>query len=323
MRAFVRESLGAANSPELKMERLLGGMEKRGLFSLKYATIGTRTAEQTFYEREGNCLSFTILFVALAREAGLRVNYQMVNSPPVWSSVAGTIVVNNHINTVIRDRNGPDYTVDFNQLEYTGPYVRRAVSDDFALALFYNNVGAEALIDEDYERSFAYLRAAVQAYPWVASAWNNIGLLYMRHERYEHAEAAYLQALRADSRDRSTVTNLAGLYETIGEDALAEQYRRDIERHRRKNPYYHFSLAQQAYEEKDPRQALDALDRAIRLNDEEHQFHFLQGLALSDLGQEREAMASFHAARKLASADAVKRLYTEQIEALSRNAPAR
>ena len=47
------------------------------MFSLDYSEV-TRTASATFHERQGNCLSFTMLFVGLARAAGLTATYQSV-----------------------------------------------------------------------------------------------------------------------------------------------------------------------------------------------------------------------------------------------------
>ena len=67
------------------MLALIEAMEERGMFSLEYAEV-TRTASGTFHDRQGNCLSFTMLFVALARAAGsARRRYQSVEVPPTWS----------------------------------------------------------------------------------------------------------------------------------------------------------------------------------------------------------------------------------------------
>lgn len=307
MRAFVQERIRGATEPQLKLARLMAAMQERGLSSLEYSQIGTRTVQDTFHAGQGNCLSFTMLFVALAREAGLRVSYQMVDTPPAWSSVSGVLVRNNHINTLIKTGYNKDYTVDFNLAEFRSEYTRRLVSDDYALALFYNNMGAEALINEDYETSFAYLSKALQTYPDVAGAWNSLGLLYSRQGLSRHAESAYLQALKADPRDRSALTNLVALYNTTGQAELAAVYADKIDRYQKGNPYHHFFHAQQAYREQRFEDTLDRLKTAIRLKVDEREFYLLQGLAHRELGQADKAQNSLDTARR----------YEAKIETLS------
>ena len=46
----------------------------------------TRTASETFRARRGNCLSFSNMFVAMARDVGLDVQFQEVEIPPDWTS---------------------------------------------------------------------------------------------------------------------------------------------------------------------------------------------------------------------------------------------
>ena len=46
--------------------------------ALEYDNEVTRTVAQVYHDRKANCLSFTLLFVALAREAGLEAQVQEV-----------------------------------------------------------------------------------------------------------------------------------------------------------------------------------------------------------------------------------------------------
>ena len=86
MREFVATAVQGAGSPDARVQRLFWEMRRRGLLSLDYQATRTTTATETFHARTGNCLAFTNLFVALAREANLKVSYQLVDIPPVWSS---------------------------------------------------------------------------------------------------------------------------------------------------------------------------------------------------------------------------------------------
>jgi tetratricopeptide (TPR) repeat protein len=317
MRSFVRLLTEDMTSPQVKLSKLLNGMEERGLFALDYATDETLTVRETFDERRGNCLSFTMLFVVLAREAGLRATYQMVDVPPAWSSDADLLVLTNHINAVIKTPVGPHYTVDFNITEFKGHYDSHEVSDNYALALFYSNLGVEALVNKDHATSFLYLKAAIDTYPEISGAWVNLGLLYSRRGLYERAESAYLHALAENPRNRSAMTNLAGLYTTTGNEQLADAYRKRVRHYQQRNPYYHYALAYAAYQEQRFADALELLDGAIRLKGNEHQFYFLEGLTHEALGQKRNAEHSFLRAKKHAELGELKEQYDSRIQALA------
>lgn len=319
IRAFITEEIGGTNNRQLKLTRLLAALERRGLESLDYSGTTTRTVSQTFDERVGNCLSYTMLFVSLARAADLDADYQIVKTPPVWSTVNDQIIISDHINAVVRGAR--EYIVDFNLTQFKLDYQRRKIDDEQVLALYYSNVGAEALIEEEYERSFVYLREAIRTNPDIPAPWANLGVLYSRLGRYEEAEAAYLHALEADPRDNSSLTNLAALYTATGNEAEAARYWDMIHRYQQRNPYYHYSQARQAYREERFEHALSAVTRAKRLARNVHEFHWLAGLAERALGREDRAERSFSRARKLAPAryDGSNLSYDAELETLSQS----
>jgi tetratricopeptide (TPR) repeat protein len=275
---------------------LTEALEQHGMFSREFAEV-TRTAKATFHDRQGNCLSFTMLFVGLARAAGLTANYQSVQVQPTWAN-DGQVVIASHVNAVVRTAFGEETVVDFNIRAPSGDQVSRRISDTYALGLFYTNLGAEALLRGEYSASLAYLREAARVYPKIAGLWVNLGVLYSRHRRYEHAEAAYLRALEIDDDERSALANLVVVYDALGEPELAEVYRERVRGYRERNPYYHYSIAARAYERRDFEEALAALRKAVRLKPDEHQFYTLRGQAFAAIGKPRDAEQSFERARE-------------------------
>ena len=218
MRAFAAPLMNVPD-PAARLVGLRNAMLDGGLFSVEYADTFTRTARATFHERQGNCLSFTMLFVALARAVGLEVRYHVVDVPPTFNNDLGVVVVGTHVNAVIDASADRRYVIDFNAPNFREGYPSRAVSDRYAVALFYSNLGAEALSAGKYELSFASLRAALRAYDMPA-IWVNLGVLYARQGLYEHAEAAQLHALEADPGEQSALVNLVSVYSSLGEKAL-------------------------------------------------------------------------------------------------------
>ena len=240
MQAFI-EPVKSLRAPRERMHALMRAMEERGMFSLEYAEV-TRTASSTFHDRQGNCLSFTMLFVTLARAVGLQASFQSVEVPPSWSN-DGKVVVATHVNTVVRTASGQETVVDFNIRPYEGQQRKRKVNDAYALGLFYSNLGAEALLRDEYGASLVYLREAAAVRPDIAGVWVNLGVLYARHGRYEHAEAAYLRALEVDHDEPSAMSNLVVVYEALGERALAPEDRARARSYRARTPDYLLAAA--------------------------------------------------------------------------------
>ncbi len=295
MTAFVAPFAALRDSRQ-RLAGLIEALEERGMFSLDYSEI-TRTASATFHGKQGNCLSFTILFVALARAAGLTATYQSVEVPPSWTN-DGQVVIASHVNTVVRTGRGEETTVDFNIRTYQGEQQRRRVNDSYALGLFYTHLGAEALLRGEDAASFAYLREAARARSDIAGIWVNLGVLYARYGRFEHAEAAYLRAIDVDDGEQSAYANLALAYDALGEPELAAEYRERVQDYRERNPYWHYATAARAYEQRQFTDALASLRRALRLKRDEHQFYQLRGQVLAELGRSKDATQSFELARE-------------------------
>ncbi len=322
MREFVATAVRGAGSPDTRVQRLFWEMRRTGLLSLDYQATRTTTATETFHARTGNCLAFTNLFVALAREANLSVSYQLVEIPPVWSSDGEALMLNQHVNVRIhrsgRNRGARlDQIVDFNLPDYSGNYPQKPVADHVIDALFYNNLAVAAMQEGESRTAFVYFLKALRADPHAASAWANLGVLYQRHGADRHAEAAFHRSLRADRHYKVAMSNLARLYERQGETELAHAYLERIRRHQQRNPYYHFYQAERALADGDTQQALDAINRAIRMREAEHEFHFLRARVMESRGNSEAARLSLARAHEHATFAGVREAYRRKLDALN------
>lgn len=322
MRAFVATAIAGTMTAEGRLLGLLRAMLGGGLFSLDYDGELTLTARQTFHARTGNCLAFTNLFVALAREARLDVSYQHVEVPAFWSGDGDLAILNQHVNVLVRDTTGGTVfsrmqVVDFNLPGFRGGYPQWPISDGRVDALFYNNLATTAMRAQDTRTAFIYLHKALEAEAGVAPIWSNLGVLYMRSDRPDEAEGAFHRALQADPKHKPAMSNLARLYEQQGLASLAADYRERIRRHQQRNPYYHLGLAEKAYEERRPDAALASIDRAIRLRKDEHRFHYLRALILAQAGRLEASRASLERAREYASVAQVQAVYERKLRSLN------
>ncbi|MBN7799014.1 tetratricopeptide repeat protein [Parahaliea mediterranea] len=313
MRAFLREHVPDDAGDLRKVELILGAILQDGL-QLSYNNFKTYTAQEAFYSREGNCMSFTSLFVALAREAGVDVVFQEVEVPPTWSERGESWLYNLHINAVV-DIPGGQQVVDFSLENYSSEYRRQPLGDAEALARYHSNMGVHWMSEGDPRQAFLHLKRSLELSDQRGFVWSNLGTLYRRGGDLEAAEAAYLKAVALDN-EPSANSNLARLYRQLGQAELAAYYKNRVQMFRRKNPYYLFHLAEEAYARADYDEAATLLRTAIRRDGKEHQFHRLLGLVYTREGDLGAARRSFERAVALAEGRE-KENYNHKLELLA------
>jgi len=315
MRAFVADRVPARGPDGYRLRELLAGLIYDEAFTVEYADQ-TYTAAEAFRLRRANCLAFTNLFVALAREAGLTVHYQEVDVPPDWSRNGDLLVQNRHMNAVVDFGNQPEQIVDFNMADFRLNYDRRVISDERARAHYHSNVGAERLEAGDALAAFQNFRQAIALDQSFVPAWINLGTLYQRSGRPDFAEAAWRHALRLAPGELVALSNLERLFRSSGRRAEADELGRRVERHREANPYYRFEQARQAFAAGDYATAIGHLKFAIRRKANEDRFYALLGLAHQRRGELDAARRYLAMAAELAGDESLKQAYHSKLELL-------
>lgn len=250
------------------MEAILG---PRGL-ALEYADSRTKTAAETFESRSGNCLSFTLLFVAMARHLGLNARFNEVMEVISWNRRGNSVWNSRHM--IAEVWTPPSYTlVDFlPETEKRYRAVRR-ISDQRTLAHYFNNLGAEAFADGRSSEALEFFRKALAVDPTFAPAWVNQGAVYRRMGDDARSEESSLKALEVDPTEMTAASNLAQLYQATGREKEAALYRRMVQRFRQRNPFYHFHLGLTAVRDGDLEAAERHFKRAIRRRRNDPLFH--------------------------------------------------
>ena len=164
MRAFIADGVSGASTNVSRLGRLLSSLVDVGFSEAGYEPSLSQTAEETFASQRGNCLSYTNLFIAMAREAGLIVHFQIARVPPTYDAVRGVLIRNNHVNILVEGGQfyyggTRDVTIDFNLEDPTG-YPTRRVSDGYGIGLYYNNISVEQWKRGDVRAAFTYLLKA-------------------------------------------------------------------------------------------------------------------------------------------------------------------
>lgn len=243
---------------------------------LEYALRPTRDAVGTFRAREGNCLSFVNLFVGIARANRLNAFYVEVVDAQRWSYSQGTVLSQGHI-VAGMNVDGQLRTYDF--LPYQAKSYRdfAPIDDVTATAHFYNNLGAEALLEGDLEGAIRQVQLAAEIAPGFYKALNNLGVCRLRGGDAAGAEAAYRRGLDVEPDDPALLMNLLRLYQQTGRKQEIGPLLEQLDRLRVSNPFFYLFRGQEALAQGDTRKALEYMAEALRRESELPEVHI--GLA--------------------------------------------
>lgn len=312
---FLDRNIGEHSSSNAKLRSLLSAVVGEGQFDIVYDD-STRTAEETFRDQRGNCLSFTNMFIAMARQLGLEASYQEVDIPPSWSVQGQSLLLSQHINVLVDFDKNSQRIVDFNMADFDFDYDRRVIGDQRARAHYFSNIGVERMLSGDTLVAFTYFRHSLEEDITFSPAWVNLGILYRREGLPDYAESAFFVALEADEANPVAMSNLSSLYQEQGDTARADHYRELVRRHRMSNPYYRYHMAQSDFDNGDYDSAIKNLEYAIKTRKKEDRFYLLMSSSYLMKGDREEARRWMKKAEEVAVEYADKRKYNQKFEML-------
>lgn len=283
-----------------KLKRLRELMFGEDELNIHYNASVTLTASETFVVGQGNCLSMTSLFIGAARYIGLDARYQTVEVDPTWDHDGNTMVRYQHIVATGEIIGGSQYVVDFLPEFVIGDMRAKVIPDREAKALYFNNLGAEGIVDGSLDDAIKYLRFAIRLQPDFSDAWTNMGAAQRRSEQYDLAEFSYQRALQQDPGNYSALSNLGWFYQFRGRDREAAEIVERVHQYRDRNPYFHYFKGRVAFEQGAYQRALDEIQKSVKLKRDEPDFY-------TTLAQIHERIGDTEQSRKmLALADRYK-----------------
>lgn len=294
MRRFVDQVTEGKRSHDAKAEAIhkaLLSPTSEGGRGITYSAETTNTGVDAFDARRANCLSYTLLYVAMAKYAGLDVYFNEVMLPPTWDMRGDdTYLFMRHINTRVimpkafrtlsrvvdvGDARSADIVVDLEMRRYRSTYKQHRLSNDQAASQYYSNRGMELAAQGDTKAAFLHLRKALSLEENSSYIWSNMGSLYRRLGFFPEAEAVYLQGLAVRPNDYTVMHNLTGLYKAMGNKEMESFYRDRVRRHRAANPYYQYKVAQDWMADGDYSKARDSIEKALEQEKNEPRFYRL------------------------------------------------
>ncbi len=263
---------------------------------LQYDLLPTRNADETFIARAGNCLSFVNLFVAIARNQRLNPFYVEVQDYQRWNYSNGVVVSRGHI-VAGMNVDGELRTYDF--LPYKPKSYRdfNPIDDLTAMAHYYNNLGAEALMREQVDVAEPYLKIANALAPDFHKAMNNLGIVLMRNGRVPETIALYERGLSLHPDNVPLLNNLARAYQEGGRQEEAMALLDRMEALNATNPFIFVYRGELALSQDDTEAALDFMRQALRVDSEIPEVHL--GLAKVFIARGNLDRARHHVERAL------------------------
>ncbi len=311
IRNLVDRAVGPAGSEKKRTDEILNFVF--GALDLQYSLYPTKDARQTFATRQGNCLSFVNLFVGIARARRLNPFYVEVNDLQRWNYREGVVVSQGHIVAGMYV-DGELSTFDF--LPYQAKSYRdfKPITDLMAIAHYYNNLGAEALLDGDVDRAMPLLELAVDLAPDFDKAVNNHGVAMLRLGRADEALGLYEKALSLDPGNVALLTNSARAHQLLGNTDRANEILSKLEGVNKSNPYFFVYLGELALGRGELDAALEHMVKALRRDSEIPEVHLGFAKIYLALGNFEKARHHIERSLKLDATNAEARAYAGIIE---------
>lgn len=206
--------------PSQRLVMLQAAMFNPSEFTFDYDEALTLTASEAFNARRGNCLSFTVLFVAMARELGMPAFLVVVDRVPEVQKDQNVVVVNRHVVAGYVET-AKMHLYDFYENSEKPMVHRRVVDDVVASAMYHTNLGADGLRSGDLGKARRNLDIATSIAPEWPPGWINLGVTLARDGDRDAAMAAYQTALEMDPGNPSALTNMAIVYRKLGQEEAA------------------------------------------------------------------------------------------------------
>lgn len=311
---FQQQVIGQNRSPTRQLNLLVDFLFDDDGLAMEYEHDATYTVEQAYRTRKANCLTFTLLAVALAREAGLEAYAQDIEDTLVWRQEQNTIYRTTHVNAGIQIKR-QRYSIDVAWDSVIARNPPERIPDKRLLVHFYNNRVAELMAQEQLQAAAAHAAISLQLEPGYASSWSNAGVLHVRAGNQAAAERHYKRALDLEPKHAGALFNMVGFYRRIGDQEHADEYHQRLEKARLRDPFHQFLLASDYERHGDYARAAEHYRRAIRLHETEHRFYFGLARAYLQLGQARRAGRALARAQALSNG-ATQALYQAKLDNL-------
>ncbi len=296
-------------------------------FAHQFSYLGaTHTASDALAKTEGNCLSLAIVTTALARLANVPIGYQLVDSMPVFERRGGVILQGRHVRSLLHHQTQTQskFAFSFSASTLVIDYfpdksnrLVRGIPEAEYVAMYYRNLAAEALVNDDLSAAFAHAEASLKQAPLDAGSIGLLAILHRRADDVETAESIYRFGIDHADDDPTLLSNYRTLLRAQGRDTEADALTAKLRDYDAQHPYYWLGLAENLLVQGESAKAEHHYQRAVDLAPYLHEAHFGLAKARYLMGDRSAAYKALSAALRNANAQEDRGLYQAKLDALS------
>ena len=285
----------------------------------------TLTASEALEQKTGNCLTLAIVTKALADLVGLETAFQRVNSAPVYARYADVMTLSSHVRTYVYEPNvveNPELivvrraSVIIDYFPTSSDVSGYMVAQQDFIAMYYQNLAAEALITKQYDYAYSLLKQGIVLNHSNPDTLNTLAVLFTKLAEHTQAETLYLYMLDNDYATANVIANYSSLLQTQGRIKEAKIYAQRIDKIEDDNPYRWIDMADKAFNTGDYALAERYYKKANQLAPYVHESQFGLAKAYYQLGKFNSAKAALNHAIEISYRADNKQLYQAKLQTL-------
>ncbi len=286
----------------------------------------TLTASEALQDQKGNCMSLAVVTTAFTRHLGLEHDFQLMRTPPTFEQHGDLVLVSDHVRTRIYPstdksaKNRSSRTVQRVTIDYFPSRERqpsRLVTHHEFLAMFYRNLAAERMLDDELATAFWFAERANRIDPDNASVLNLLAVMHRRAGDPDTAEALFVYATGRHPDDVNLLYNLHALLSDQGRHEEARAVHLRLTRLPDHDPYPRLALAGELAEQGHLRRALDIYEAVTEQLPHMHEAHWGIAMVRHKQGDHTRARQAMEKALELARAPRHERLYSAKLESMA------
>jgi len=317
---FFHDSSNQDNAPHQRvadyLELITSGFNYRG---------ETYTASESLEYSAGNCLALAILTTGLAKLANVEVEYQLIDSAPVFESRGNLIRRSLHVRTLLID---PTWEVPQGYSAWSRPGIKidyfpskssrfiRNIDESEYFAMYYRNTAADAIENNDLRQAYWLLMESLDLSPASPESLNMLAIVFDRVGNKGKSEEIYRYGIQHAERQVSLLRNYSIFLMREGRINEAKEIDALLAKRNEPNPFDWIYAGQQAYSDGDFRRAIGLFKKSVRLAPYLHEGHFGLAKAYFQLGNLKSVEQELEQALSNATGSTSRNMYEAKLAAL-------
>lgn len=265
----LRAVASEAGGERTQMRRLVRYLIDNDGLGFQYRPTRTLNAEAAFEAREGDCMSYAMLYVAAARSLGIDVHFVRITQLPVFWEDSGRFFTSSHIavgfgrDTWLDNAMIVDFSATHTSEWRFSLYDR--IDDETAIVLFHSNRAVEFLLKDRYVEAERLLRYLLERAPAAPEVYNNLGIVLMRLNRAREATTLYAEAIERFPRFVPLYTNAVSAAAATGKPELVKLWSDAGRKVAKSDPAFAFAEGMQAFQRGDFPTAAERFAEALQV----------------------------------------------------------